>query len=157
GVVLTMAALMKARSDGASMYSYRELANSVRPYLAPGCVVASYHHQIQSLPFYTGRREVLIGYRGELGPFGSDPDAAGSFITNDAQLGALWSSSECFILIANRIDLPHLYSLLKPAASIVGCEGKKFALLNHAAQSRERSTSCGPAVVDSASISDTVR
>jgi 4-amino-4-deoxy-L-arabinose transferase-like glycosyltransferase len=132
GAVLMMAALMKARSDAAPLYSYGELAESIRPLLGPGCVLASYHHQIQALPFYTGRREVLIGYRGELGPFGDSPDAAASFIATDKQLASLWSSAGCVILIANRNDLPHLLRLLHPQA-VAGCEGKKFALANRPA------------------------
>ena len=60
----------ESRLDAAPLYSYRELAFAVRPYLAPDCELASYHHQVQALPFYTERREVLVGYRGELAPRG---------------------------------------------------------------------------------------
>lgn len=130
GTLIMMGTLMKARLDAAPLYSYRELAITVRPYLSPGCDLVSYHHQIQALPFYTDRREILAGYRGELAPFGNDPDAAATFIATDAQLASLWSSASCVLLIANRNDLPHLQKLLQPAATILGCEGKKFALYN---------------------------
>jgi 4-amino-4-deoxy-L-arabinose transferase-like glycosyltransferase len=133
--LIMMATLMKARLDAAPLYSYRELAVAVRPYLAPGCELASYRHQVQALPFYTGSREVLIGYRGELAPFGNDPDAAATFIATDAQLASLWSSASCLILVANRNDLPHLTKILQPTATILGCEGKKFALYNRPLQS----------------------
>ena len=129
GVMLMMVTLMKARNDAAPLYSYRELALSIRPGLGPNCVMASYHHQIQALPFYTGHREVLAGYRGELAPFADSPDAAASFIVTDRQLATLWSSAACVVLIANRHDLAHLQTLLHPLAAI-GCEGKKFALSN---------------------------
>ena len=130
GTLIMMGTLMKARLDAAPLYSYRELAVAVRPYLAPGCELASYHHQVQALPFYTGRREILVGYRGELAPFGDDPDAAPTFAATDAQLASRWSSASCVVLIANRNDLPHLQKFLQPAATILGCEGKKFALFN---------------------------
>jgi 4-amino-4-deoxy-L-arabinose transferase-like glycosyltransferase len=135
GVLLMMISLMKARLDAAPLYTYRKLAIAIRPYLAPGCKLASYHHQIQALPFYTGHREVLVGYRGELAPFGDSPDALASFIKTDAQLASLWSSPSCVVLIGNRNDLPHLKKLLKPTVTIIGCEGKKFALTNRSASS----------------------
>ena len=84
---------------------------------------------MQSLPFYTGYREALVSYRGELAPFGDSPDATGSFINNDDDLHKLWSSSRCFALITNRKDLRALESLSPPPV-IVGCEGRKVALLN---------------------------
>jgi hypothetical protein len=144
GSLLMMAALMKVRSDAASLYSYRELAESIRPLLGPECILASYHHQIQALPFYTERREVLVGYRGELAPFGDSAGAAATFITTDKQLSSLWSSAACVVLIANRGDLPHLQGLLHPLA-ITGCEGKKFALVNWPSSSAFAVQGCGNA------------
>jgi 4-amino-4-deoxy-L-arabinose transferase-like glycosyltransferase len=150
GSVLMMGALVKARSDAASFYSYRQLTDSVRPSLSPECVLASYHHQIQALPFYTGHREVLVGYKGELAPFGDSRDAAATFIATDRQLAALWTSAACVILIANRGDLPHLQSFLHPPIAIDGCEGKKFALTNRAAGSDEvQASACGELIPES--------
>jgi 4-amino-4-deoxy-L-arabinose transferase-like glycosyltransferase len=142
GVLVMMGALMKARLDAAAFYSYRELAIAIRPYLASGCELMSYHHQIQALPFYTGNREILVGYRGELAPFGDSPDALPSFISTDAQLASLWSSPSCVVLIANRDDLPHLKKLLQPTTAIVGCEGKKFALENRPAWPASEAPAC---------------
>jgi 4-amino-4-deoxy-L-arabinose transferase-like glycosyltransferase len=154
GLLAMMASMMKGREDAASMYSYRGLATSVRSYLAPGCVLASYHHQVQSLPFYTGRREVLVGYRGELAPFSKDPSATATFIATDGRLSALWSSDACVILIANRNDLLHLHGLLHPSASVIGCEGKKFALFNRPARFGSPNSACQQAVVDALTIGD---
>ena len=98
--------------------------------------------QIQSLPFYTGHREILVGYRGELAPFGDSPDAFPSFIATDAQLASLWSSPTCVVLIANRNDLLHLKKLLQPATAIIGCEGKKFALENRSAGPASETAAC---------------
>jgi len=129
GMVLVMGVAARARNDGASAVSYRQLAQQAAQYLRPGCILASYRHDVHSIPFYTGYREALVSYRGELAPFGGDPEAAASFINNDDEMRRLWSSNRCFMLIANRKDLPALETLT-PAPVIVGCEGKKFALFN---------------------------
>ena len=129
GMILIMGIATRARKDGASETSYRMLANQLSPYLRPGCIVGSYRHNVHSIPFYTGFREALVSYRGELAPFGDEPDAAASFINSDGELRRLWSSTECFALVANRKDLPTLETLAPPPV-IVGCEGKKVALFN---------------------------
>ncbi len=139
GVLLAMGALMKAREDAAPMFSYRTLARAIGPVIGDGCALASYRHQVQSLPFYTHQRERLVGYRGELAPFGDSADARGSFVASDTDLETLWGSNACVVVVANRGDLPRLKLILTPAPSIIGCEGKKFALLNRQVASRPAS------------------
>jgi 4-amino-4-deoxy-L-arabinose transferase-like glycosyltransferase len=95
GAIVTMAIAIKARDDAASMFSYRLLARTVTAYVGDGCLLASYRHHVQALPFYTGQREQLVGYRGELAPFGDSPEAAASFIATDMRLQALWASHSC--------------------------------------------------------------
>lgn len=138
GVLLLIAAGMKAREDGASMFSYRWLARAIAPVTSRGCTLASYRHLVQSLPFYTGARERLVGYQGELSPFGQRDDAKETFITTNAQLSTLWSSDACVVLVANRNDISQLIRLLRPSPSVLGCEGKKFALYNRAAPPSSR-------------------
>jgi hypothetical protein len=133
GVAAAMGAAMKARDDAAPMFSYRCLAHAIAPYAAEGCALASYHHIVQALPFYTATREKLVGYRGELAPFGDNPGASASFIVTDRQLQSLWNSPRCVVLVANRRDLPKLAGILDPPPSIIGCEGKKLGLYNRAA------------------------
>jgi 4-amino-4-deoxy-L-arabinose transferase-like glycosyltransferase len=130
GVLVALGVMVKARVDARPLGSYRELARQIVPYLGPGCRLASYRHFVQSLPFYTGYREALVDYRGELAPFGRSPDARASFIATDAGLANLWHGPGCAVLVANRHDLPHLRALLGPAATVIGCEGKKLALYN---------------------------
>jgi hypothetical protein len=129
GMILIMGIASRARKDGASQTSYRVLASRLLPYLRPGCIVGSYRHNVHSIPFYTGFREALVSYRGELAPFGDGPDAAASFINSDDDLRRIWSSTQCFVLVTNRKDLSVLKTLT-PAPVMVGCEGKKVALLN---------------------------
>jgi 4-amino-4-deoxy-L-arabinose transferase-like glycosyltransferase len=129
GMILVMGVASRARNDGAAEVSYRNLAKELSEQLRPGCIVGSYRHDVHSIPFYTGFREALVSYRGELAPFGDGPDAAASFINSDDEMRRLWSSSECFALIANRKDLDALKNLT-PTPVLVGCEGKKVALIN---------------------------
>jgi 4-amino-4-deoxy-L-arabinose transferase-like glycosyltransferase len=130
GVLMAFGMLGKARLDAEPLGSYRLLADAAMPYLDQGCRLASYHHFVQSLPFYTGHREALVDYRGELEPFSSDLNAKASFITSDQDLARLWQANACVLLIVNRSDLSHVQGLLGTDSTIVGCEGKKFALYN---------------------------
>jgi len=128
--LLLTGVLAKVRIDATPMFSYRALANIIAPQLEHGCALASYHHFVQALPFYTGKQERLVGYRGELAPFGDSPDAAPAFIATDARLRDLWSAPACLVLIANRSDRVKLASTLTPTPILLGCEGKKLALIN---------------------------
>jgi hypothetical protein len=132
GVVVALGVMGKARMDAQPLGSYRKLALAIVPYLAPGCRLASYRHFVQSLPFYSGYREALVDYRGELAPFGLGPDARESFVATDAGLARLWHGAECAVLVVNQNDLPHVRALLGSDATVVGCEGKKLALYNRA-------------------------
>jgi 4-amino-4-deoxy-L-arabinose transferase-like glycosyltransferase len=132
GVAIALGIMVKARLDAQPLGSYRELARAITPYLSPECRLASYRHFVQSLPFYTGHREALVDYRGELAPFGLGADARESFIATEADLARLWQGPGCAVLVVNRGDLPHVRALLGPGTTVVGCEGKKLALFNHA-------------------------
>ena len=141
-MVIATGAAMRAQTDAASIFSYRNLARIIAPYSANGCVLTSYHHFVQALPFYTGAREKLVGYRGELAPFSESADAGESFIATDAGLETLWASGRCVVLIANRTDLTKLEHVLDPVPSMIGCEGKKFALTNRAVASADTAGAC---------------
>jgi hypothetical protein len=130
GMMLAGAGAAKARLDARALYSYRRLARAVVPYLKPGCILGSYRHFVQALPFYTGHRETLIAYRGELAPFSRAADARGSFIGTDRGLAQSWASQSCVVVVADFANLPHLERLLRPAPSVIACEGKKLALYN---------------------------
>ncbi len=120
---------MKARRDAEALVSYRRLAFAIKPLLQHGCVLGSYAHQIQSLPFYTHSREIMVGYLGELGAERNSPDGSASFL-DKAELPALWGSAVCVVLVANGSDAATLAQLLNPQPSLIACEGKKVALSN---------------------------
>jgi 4-amino-4-deoxy-L-arabinose transferase-like glycosyltransferase len=128
--IVGMGAGIDARERVASLVSYRNLAGLVAPYANRGCRLMSYRHFEQALPFYTGVRETLVNYRGELEPFGPLHDPSGNVFATVTQLKKAWAADQCAALIANRLDVPILVNLLSPAPTLIGCEGKKLALYN---------------------------
>jgi hypothetical protein len=130
-VIAAMGAGINARERIAPLVSYRELAKTIAPYAGRGCRLMSYGHFEQALPFYTGTRETLVNYRGELEPFGPLHDPGGKVFATSSQLKKAWAGARCVVLVANRVDLPTLAGLLSPAPALIGCEGKKLALYNH--------------------------
>ena len=135
-------AAIKAQADAAPLVSYRRLARAITPALAPGCVLASYGHLEQSLPFYTHTREVMVDYLGELGAERASPDGAGSFM-DKSQLQALWGSANCVVLVVNQHDYGALASTLKPRPIMIACEGKKLAVYNRPALGSASEFDCG--------------
>ena len=130
GMIVAVGAMVKAREDAAALNSYRNLAAAIAGELRPGCMMASYRHHVQALPFYTGWRETLVGYRGELAPWSNSAEAAASFLGNDDDLRARWSSGACLILVINRRDFSRLGPALSPSPRQIGAEGKKLAIIN---------------------------
>ncbi len=132
-MLATVPLAARVREDASSLSTYRNLARTVEPYLAGDCTLASYRHYVQSLPFYTRRRETRVEYRGELSEFSPpSPGGASFLIGSEARLRQVWSSGGCMILIVNDRDRIALTDSLRPAPVVIGCEGKKFALYNGA-------------------------
>jgi 4-amino-4-deoxy-L-arabinose transferase-like glycosyltransferase len=160
-MVITIMLAEKARDDAATISTYRNLARQIEPYLNGDdgeCTLASYRHYVQSLPFYTHRRETRAVYWGELSEVNlaevnranANPAArvkSPYLIGSDARLAEVWSSRSCMILIANARDIPALRGLLKPAPAVLGCEGKKFALSNRSFASTPVAAACAAQIV----------
>lgn len=131
-MLATVALASRVRIDASSISTYRNLASAVQPYLAGDCALASYRHYVQSLPFYTHRRETRVEYWGELSEVSTPPPGGSQFlITSDALLSRAWSDG-CMVLIANDRDCDTLARTLKPTPTVIACEGKKLALYNGA-------------------------
>ncbi len=132
-MLATMPLAARVREDASSISTNRNLARTVEPYLTGDCTLASYRHYVQSLPFYTRRRETRVEYWGELSEFSPPSQAKSPFlIASEARLRQVWSSGACMVLIANDRDRKALADSLKPAPAVIGCEGKKLALYNGA-------------------------
>jgi len=142
----TIALAERTRDDAALLSTYRNLARTVVPYLGADnnqCALASYRHYVQSLPFYTHRRETRVVYWGELSEVTLGTPVKSPFlIGSDARLSQIWGSGACMILIANARDIPALNGLLKPVPVVLGCEGKKLALYNGALAPPPAASSC---------------
>jgi 4-amino-4-deoxy-L-arabinose transferase-like glycosyltransferase len=132
-VLLEISAGINARERIAPMVSYRRLARIISPYTDRGCSLISYGHFEQALPFYTGARETLVNYRGELAPFGPRHDPSGKVFATTAQLKQIWAGADCAVLVVNASDVPTLAKLLSPMPTLIGYEGKKFAFYNRPA------------------------
>jgi 4-amino-4-deoxy-L-arabinose transferase-like glycosyltransferase len=150
-MIITIVLAEKARDDAAPTSTYRNLARVVEPYLSADgrdCALASYRHYIQSLPFYTHRRETRAVYWGELSEVNLAESNSGArvkslyLIGSNARLAEAWNSGTCMVLIANDRDLPALRGLLKRAPVVIGCEGKKFALSNRGSASTPTAAAC---------------
>jgi 4-amino-4-deoxy-L-arabinose transferase-like glycosyltransferase len=144
-MVVTIGFGERARSDVSAWVSYRSLARTISPYLAPGCVLASYRHYVQALPFYTGVRETPVEYRGELAEFDPARTTPGAYLGSEAKLLEVWSSGRCVVLVANRKDVAALAGKLTPAPVTIACEGKKLALFNGRSRSAPPDNGCAGA------------
>jgi len=135
-MIATLGLGERARRDVAPLTTYRDLASIVKPYVQGGCVLGSYRHYVQSLPFYTGTIETRVEYWGELAETG-EPETLDKrfFIGSESSLKHTWGSGTCMVLIVNRKDLAALTASLAPPPTVLGCEGKKIALLNGHADS----------------------
>ncbi len=131
-IVLTMGVLLIAggwvRLETEALRSYADLARAIAV-RAPDARLICYHRYIQSLPFYTGRRVILVGPKSEL-DFGARQasDAVDWFFANDLQLLELWERRGETVLV---IDAPELARLKERLGDfdLVASEGKKRAIL----------------------------
>jgi 4-amino-4-deoxy-L-arabinose transferase-like glycosyltransferase len=145
-MLIIMGAGIHARERVAPLVSYRGLAESIAPYTKRGCRLMSYRHFEQALPFYTGARETLVNYRGELEPFGPQRDPSGEVFATTSQLSDNWAADGCIVLVANRADLATLDNLLHPTPTLIGCEGKKLAFCNRAVLQSAQAKCVNPSV-----------
>ncbi len=130
-MILVMGVAEHARGEAEPTVSYRGLARTITPYLTPGCLLGSFRHYTQALPFYTGTRERPIEYWGELAEFADPGLERDAFIGSAARFSQLWSS-RCFVLVADKKDMPAILKTLPPDPKpiVIACEGKKLALYN---------------------------
>jgi 4-amino-4-deoxy-L-arabinose transferase-like glycosyltransferase len=131
-VVLAIAtALMAgtwARIEAEPLRSYAALARTIEA-RAPNATVICYHRYVQSLPFYTRRRVILVGAKTELA-FGARlaPDRDQWFFRKDADLMRLWRSPGQKVLVLDAPDLARMRDELGPY-TLIARELRKRAIL----------------------------
>jgi 4-amino-4-deoxy-L-arabinose transferase-like glycosyltransferase len=116
-----------ARLLAEPLRSYADLSRAVAA-RGDRATIVSYLRYVQSLPFYTRRRVVLVGPTTELrlGAERAD-DAPEYFLTNDEQLLARWRSPEPVIVVIDRQELERLRDRLRPFR-IIAAEHRKVAI-----------------------------
>lgn len=131
-VILTGAGVLTAISYGRLMAeplrSYARLAREIER-LEPDARLVCYPRYVQSLPFYTGRRVILVGGKTEL-TFGSehDPDAADFFFIRRADLVKLWNDPHPTVLVIDRSSFDPLKQLFGPY-TVIASDLKKVAIM----------------------------
>jgi hypothetical protein len=134
-----LAALVLAVASTLLVFSYaRILVEPERSYAslsrvvaqrAPDATLICYHRYVQALPFYTGRRVIVVGGLTEL-RFGAQrtPDRHDWFFTTDAELMRLWRQPGNAVLVIDTADLLRLQERLEPF-TVIAAEGRKRAIL----------------------------
>lgn len=130
--ILTAAAALITVSFGRLMAepirSYAELARTIEQ-LQPDARLVCYPRYVQSLPFYSRRRVIIVGARTEL-TFGSehDPAAAGYFFIRRADLLRLWNDPRPTVFVVDRFVLDQLRQLIGPY-QVIASDPKKVAIM----------------------------
>jgi len=107
--------------------SYATLARAIARQ-APHAVLVCYPRYIQSLPFYTGHRVILVGAGTELA-YGAEhsPDAAQYFYKGPKDVQRLWDTNPAILLVIDRSASGSIQPMLGPF-QIVAQDDKKLAL-----------------------------
>jgi hypothetical protein len=107
--------------------SYAALARTIAE-RAPDAVLVCYPRYIQSLPFYTGHRVILVGAETELA-YGAEhsADASQYFYRGPKDVERLWTAIPAILLVIDRSALGSLQPILGPF-QIVAQDDKKLAL-----------------------------
>jgi 4-amino-4-deoxy-L-arabinose transferase-like glycosyltransferase len=133
-IVITIAGALCAgtwvRLDAERMRSYAVLCRTVAE-RAPGAKVICYHRYVQALPFYTGKRVIVVGPLSEL-RFGAEraKDAGEYFFSSDADLLRLWYAPQETVVVLEASDLARLLHRLGPF-TMIATEHSKRAVVNH--------------------------
>jgi len=130
--ILTAAAALVTVSYGRLMAepirSYARLARTIEQ-LQPNARLVCYPRYVQSLPFYSRRRVIIVGAKTEL-TFGSehDPDAAHYFFIRRADLVKLWNDPRPTVFVVDRFILAQLQRLIGPY-KVIASDPKKVAIM----------------------------
>jgi hypothetical protein len=108
--------------------SSRELALMARKFASEGSRVASFGYD-QSLPFYTGKRTIVIGSKGEL-EFGSTQGNQSAWFINEAEFLKLWQEDQQIVVLLQKPEYEQVASRLIPNALTLGEKGKKILITN---------------------------
>lgn len=111
--------------------SYADLAHAIADKAPPDARIVCYPRYVQALPFYTGRRIILVGPPTELA-FGAAhaPDAGQYFFHSLADAMRLWNAPGPVVLVIDVWDLDRLRGSLGDF-TVIGSEWQKRAVLKN--------------------------
>jgi 4-amino-4-deoxy-L-arabinose transferase-like glycosyltransferase len=107
----------------------KQLALLARGKAGPDDLIASFGDYEQGLAFYTGRRTVLIGGRGEL-EFGSHQGNNEAWFIEPARFRALWHSPVRIFMVIHKLDLELLRAFGVVPLHILDQQNEKFLITN---------------------------
>ena len=106
-----------------------ELARIVGKDFRQGDIVACYGWYLQGLPFYTGKRVVLVDYKGEL-EFGSGQGDNSQWFIDCSAFDRMWNSPSRVFALVREGDLGRLESGVKSSVRILGRTGETILVSN---------------------------
>jgi 4-amino-4-deoxy-L-arabinose transferase-like glycosyltransferase len=108
--------------------SSKELALLAQQATAQGGCLASFGYE-QSLPYYAGKRVIVVGDRGEL-EFGSRQGDQTAWFVEENDFTQLWQREQPVVVLLKRTDFERIAPKLVPSASVLGYKGKKMLICN---------------------------
>ncbi len=119
-----------AISGRVAVNEYRGLGLAARAVLRPEDRLAIYDSYVQGMPFYSGRRAIMIIGAGEL-TFGSKQgDQSAYFWSSLDQLRREWAAPGRLFMVIKRTDLQSFDPPLNPAPRLVAEKAKKVLVVN---------------------------
>lgn len=109
--------------------SSKTLALQVRARAGPDEIVAALGYE-QALPFYTGRRVVVVGARGEL-EFGSQQGDQSAWFLDQNRLTKLWEGPRTVFVLAKAKHLDDFERSVRTPVRVLGREGTRILITNH--------------------------
>ncbi len=129
--------LAMARFD--PLLSSRDIAQAIMKGPDGQIIVDHNYYWFSSIPFYTGRQELLLNGRWNNLEYGSNAPGVPDVFIGDDRLRSLWTSSERYYLIAKADQLPRFNALLGPEhVELVRRSGGKVLLTNQPGRSADR-------------------
>ncbi|HEX2770438.1 MAG TPA: glycosyltransferase family 39 protein [Geobacteraceae bacterium] len=116
--------------------SYKEMGLIVREKAGKDGIIASFGLR-QGLSFYSGRRVLIVGDRGEA-EFGSRQGDQSPWFYDLKRFAMLWDSSTPVFTLLTREELKYLQGLARTTPRIISQNGKRILITNNSAEGKRR-------------------
>lgn len=125
-----LALLAVATTGRVAANAYRPLGQSARAAMGPADRLAIYGPYVQSVPFYSRRRVIMIAAKGEL-TFGSEHgDHAAYFWPSADDLRREWARPGRLFVVIKRDDLARLDPPLDPSPTVLAAHRNRLLVVN---------------------------